>query len=75
MTKAEEVLHGLSTRIREQERRAPVKLTEFMSYTRDYPERVFRSVFQRMYDMVISSVRKGMDEYPGRPRVDPVRII
>jgi predicted Ser/Thr protein kinase len=67
MSRAEEILTGLSTKIREQERRAPVKLAQFMTYTTEHPELVLRNVFQRIYDMVISSVGKGTNEYLDDP--------
>ncbi len=67
MGRAEEIISDLSTKIREQERRAPIKLTEFMTFMADKPELVLRNVFQRIHDMVMSAVGKGTDEYLDDP--------
>jgi len=67
MNTEQEILTELSTKIKEPEHRAPLRLTEFMAFAAESPHIVFRNVFQRIYDMVVAFVSEGVDEYPDDP--------
>lgn len=67
MEKDRHIIHQLSQRITERENRAAVPLREFLNTAADKPSLVFRNIFQMLYDLIISHVGEGVEEYPDDP--------
>jgi predicted Ser/Thr protein kinase len=58
---------NLNRRMADRSRRPPIRFEQFLEELADHPTLVLRSVFQVLYDMVMTSVGAGIDEYPNDP--------
>ncbi|MBU0488601.1 MAG: serine protein kinase PrkA [Bacteroidetes bacterium] len=58
-----EALYNLSNSIREVERRIPIPFDDFLHIAAQDPERIFRDIFQLIYDMVDHYVVEHIDEH------------
>lgn len=67
MKTVETAISNLYENIRERRQGAPISFEQFMGYTAEKPEVVFRDIFQIFYDMIHSTVGDGYDEYPDDP--------
>ena len=67
MENAQSSVTNLFQKIKEREQRTPLSFYEYMGLAAKSPDRVFRNIFQKFYDMVYSYIGEGVYEYPDDP--------
>jgi predicted Ser/Thr protein kinase len=67
MEKARRAVEELCVKIQERGRRTPFSFSEYIALAAEFPERIFRNIFQMFYDMMHSYIDVGVDEYPDDP--------
>jgi predicted Ser/Thr protein kinase len=63
----DDVVAELCTRIHDRDQQSPLDFSGLLRLAAEEPSRVFRNVFQRLYDMIRSYVGAGVNEYPDDP--------
>ncbi|PIP35809.1 MAG: serine protein kinase [Desulfobacterales bacterium CG07_land_8_20_14_0_80_52_14] len=67
MEDVEKALKHLNTKLSDLEHRSPVSFEAFLEEVTERPRQAIRNIFQVFYDMVMTHVEEGVNEYPDDP--------